>query len=189
MDDMDTYTPERIDTQLTELTRLVEAGHRAERLRATIIGIARTTYPGIYTQTRLAQLTGVTQQAVSKTLGAGRRAYTDRRDTPYLLGRLMALAIGLSEPDLGALDDTRAPDTAIALRDSGHADTTAITRLRELTATEATRLDGDLAERFTTALADLTGIDGDADLTDETQRTAAVEGYYAQRTVLKHGRF
>ncbi|WP_285663747.1 hypothetical protein [Actinorhabdospora filicis] len=189
MDDTGTYTPARIDAELAELTHTIDEGRRAERLRASIIGIARTAYPAIYTQARLAELTGVSQQAVSKTVGAGRRAFGERRDPAYLLGRLMAVAVGTGEPELGGLDDTRAPGAAIAMREAGRADTAGVAGLRELTALDAARLDGEMGERFTAALADLGDPGGDVDLGDEAQRTAAVEGYFAQRTVLRHGRF
>lgn len=191
MDDTSSYTPERIDAELAELAVRVEDGKRAERQRASVMAIARMVYPGIYTQAKLAELTGVTQQAVSKTVGAGRRAFGERRDPAYLTGRLMAVAVGLGEADLGRLDGVHAPGEAIALRDGGRVDAAAVAKLRKTVAAEARRVRGEMGERFAAALADLgdPAEFGEVDLGSEPGRQTAVEGYFAQRTMLRHGRF
>ncbi|MEV0644942.1 hypothetical protein AB0I28_06725 [Phytomonospora sp. NPDC050363] len=211
-DGMD-FTPEQIDGYLAFYTHQVEDGRKAEKMRAAMVTIARTAYPDIYTQARLAELTGVSQQAISKTVTAGRRRFDSRDGGPYLLGRVLALALASGESDIGAVESLsalaamrvhtdgavsakslhrlisflRKDIAAIAERDPALADrfTAGLHQIAELAAsTEADEHPG-LHAVFTEAFA---GGDSTAEvpLGEETVRVAMTEGFYAQRFGLRH---
>lgn len=207
------FTPEQIDGYLAHYTHQVEAGRRAEKMRAAMVTIARTAYPDIYTQTRLAELTGVTQQAISKTVTTGRRQFDSRDGGPYLLGRILALALASGERELGAVESPSAL-AAMQLHSDGVVTAKALRRLvlflREDIEAVAER-DAALAARFTAGLDQVAALalagepgehpelhalvagafigeesEEEVSIGDEAIRVAMTEGFYAQRFGLRH---
>ncbi|GIG69396.1 hypothetical protein [Phytomonospora endophytica] len=200
------FTPEQIDGYLTHYTHQVEAGRKAEKMRSFMVTIARTAYPDIYTQARLAELTGVSQQAISKTVAGGKR----RHDTgPYLLGRVLALALASGESDIGAVESLSTL-AAMRIHTDGVLTAKALARLLSFLRKDITAIadrDTALAERFTGSLDQIARLStGDGEeldvllaaafaggesgtevpIGDEMTRVAMTEGFYAQRFGLRH---
>lgn len=207
------FTPEQIDGYLAYYTHQVEAGRKAEKMRAAMVTIARTAYPEVYTQTRLAELTGVSQQAISKTVTSGRKQFDRRDNAPYLFGRLLALALSSGESDLGAVESLSAL-AAMRVHADGVLTAKSLRRLllflRKDIAAIADR-DTVLAARFTAGLEQVAGLvtsgapgeypelhaliaeafaggesDEEVPIGEETIRVAMTEGFYAQRFGLRH---
>ncbi|MFJ8450054.1 sigma-70 family RNA polymerase sigma factor [[Kitasatospora] papulosa] len=92
---------------LADMNEVIRAGEAMRRLRAEMIKV----FAGFgWTQERIAQLTGMSQPAVSKQIAKHRtderqppmEVSLDQRDIPWLEGRLRGLAEEISE----ALDET-----------------------------------------------------------------------------------
>jgi hypothetical protein len=93
---MDEARAERV---LAEMNEVIRAGEEMRRLRGEMVKL----FAGLgWTQDRIAQLTGMSQPAVSKQVARSRTEPAmdlslDQRDTPWLEGRLWALAEALAE--------------------------------------------------------------------------------------------
>jgi hypothetical protein len=98
-----TLTEEQAEQVLADMNEVIRAGEEMRQLRADMIKL----FAGLgWTQERIAQLTGMSQPAVSKQVakvGESTGLSLDQRDSAWLEGRLWALAEEISE----TFDDAR----------------------------------------------------------------------------------
>lgn len=99
---MDTLPVARAERMLADMNDVIRAGEEMRQLRAEMV----TLFAGLgWTQERIAQLTGMSQPAVSKQVAKCRTEESrppmalslDQGDAPWLEGRLWGLAEKLSE--------------------------------------------------------------------------------------------
>ncbi|MEU2512905.1 sigma-70 family RNA polymerase sigma factor [Streptomyces syringium] len=95
-------TGEQAERMLADMNEVIRAGEQMRKLRAEMIGV----FAGLgWTQERIAQLTDMSQPAVSKQVMKHKAAgppppmtlSLDQHDTPWLEGRLWGLAEEISE--------------------------------------------------------------------------------------------
>lgn len=99
MDPADVGYPdnETIAARLTELTLKVREGDEAEKARAGLMRLARQADLPYWTQGRIADLCGITQQAVAKSLKDGPKPPEFAIDPPYIVGRILAVAAEIAD--------------------------------------------------------------------------------------------
>ncbi|MEU7900175.1 helix-turn-helix domain-containing protein [Nonomuraea sp. NPDC049152] len=108
---LDTLTEEQAEQMLADMNEVIRAGEEMRRLRAEMIKLFADFG---WTQDRIAQLTGMSQPAVSKQVAKYKTGDSpsmglslDQHDTPWLDGRLWGLAEEISETFDGTARCTR----------------------------------------------------------------------------------